>query len=237
MDFIQVSPHLDQMLNSVNLITSSHLPDLSPHRVWLVLPKGQRVLTTERLEQRGPVADRVETPCPTQAAQQGDCPQGGHCSQPPPLCPTPGCLSLRMTLSTALRIAGEQESYCPRLPLTLQPASSPCPAQLGQEALTCRSELMPWQRQRMHLITHDPTLSCTRPQAHLPPPTWRESAADGRSARRFSQDQRGLHSMGQTEYSLHLLVLSPQSKRLKMYKRILYSSSGTPLVHSKTEII
>lgn len=36
---------------------------------------------------------------------------------------------------------------------------------------------------------------------------------------------------------VHLLVLSPQSKRLKMYKRILYSSSGTPLVHSKTEII
>lgn len=124
------------------------------------------------------------------------------------------------------------------LPTTHSPSNPQAPhAQHSLDRRTCRSELMPWQRQGMHLITHDPTLSCTRPQAHLPPPTWRESAADGRSARRLSQDQRGLHSMGQTEYSLHLLVLSPQSKRLKMYKRILYSSSGTPLVHSKTEII
>lgn len=83
----------------------------------------------------------------------------------------------------------------------------------------CRSEPMRWQQQRRRMITYDPTLSWTRPRPSSSSSTRRESAPGGRSAGRFSQDQRGLHSMGQTEYSLHLLVLSPQSKHLEMCRK------------------
>lgn len=100
MDFIQVSPHLDQTLNRVHLITSSYLLDLSPHIGWF----SQRA---EYLEQCKSVADRVETPqpcapCPKRAAQQGECPQGGHCGQPPPLC------------SPRLPIAAHGIKHCPK---------------------------------------------------------------------------------------------------------------------------